>query len=73
MYSTGAVEYKDVDTTSRCCLGVLGKSIRCKLQGVGKIHLRKNHSISDSLLQSLPGYMVLITAREVVGFFCGFI
>lgn len=63
--SPGAVEYEDVDKTSRCCLRVLEKSVSCNLQGVGKMYHRKNHSISDSLLQSLLGYMVLITAREV--------
>jgi len=35
-----------------------------RLQGVGKVYWRKNHSVSDCLLCSLPGYMFLIIARE---------
>lgn len=46
----GAVEYKHVDTARRLYLGVLGKSVSYRLQGVAEIYQRKNRSVSDSLL-----------------------
>lgn len=48
--SLGAVQYKDVDTPWRLSLGVLGKSMSSRLQGIGKICHRKNRSVSESLL-----------------------